>query len=329
MGFDPTLCEPQFLGRSENLCNTTGTVIAPPAESKGPPCLARAALIPSTLSHVGTESHRPLLQAVCRCWCQQRAVSSLLGASRGAVGLLPARRASLADDPRVAGSNRPHAQYHNKDVGHGCKQFGQAVPWKERRLFCADVFEAEPGQTKALQKEVAYHHGRGRNMHLYASTPFSLTGGDVVFNSIGTVNNAGGVCTPESANSVDDLGAVSNPNRMVLHSMNAINYLRGRTATHLVLKIDVESYEFELVRGLISSGVLCVPGRKTDLFIEWHVPRPRPNGTFHHLFNESAYGLPRLSYSHRENMDAFAARDAMIWMLRSPACRNVTTHKWW
>ena len=111
--------------------------------------------------------------------------------------------------------------------------------------------------------------------------------------------------------------------------MNAINYLRGRTATHLVLKIDVESYEFELVRGLISSGVLCVPGRKTDLFIEWHVPRPRPNGTFHHLFNESAYGLPRLSYSHRENMDAFAARDAMIWMLRSPACSNVTTHKWW
>ena len=59
-----------------------------------------------------------------------------------------------------------------------------------------------------------------------------------------------------------------------LMSMNAIEYLRSLVSvTKFVIKIDVETFEFELVRGLIASGVLCDLRRKTDALIEWHVPR--------------------------------------------------------
>ena len=99
---------------------------------------------------------------------------------------------------------------------------------------------------------------------------------------------------------------------------------------------DVENYEFELIRGLIVGGAICVPNRTVDLFIEWHTPRgPRADGSFHHMFNETEFGLPRLTAydgmrsKSGENMDAFAVKDAMLWMLRSPTCRHVRTHRWW
>ena len=100
---------------------------------------------------------------------------------------------------------------------------------------------------------------------------------------------------------------------MVLHSMNGVEYLRNLKVEHLALKIDVEHYEFELLRGLIVSGALCVPGRRTDLFVEWHVPRDHgPGNPMHHLFNETEFGLPHLRPEAKENMDAFAVRDAML-----------------
>lgn len=264
MGYDPILCEPHNLGRSQNQCNSSGT---------------------SLTDH-----------------CSRLYVD--VGANNGQ---------SL------------HFWYHSSDAGRGCTEFGHAVPWQDRRLFCADVFEAEPSQTRALRKEVAYHHSRGRNVHLYDSTPFSLNGGDVVFKSIGRVDNAGGSIGTTPANA-----GVLGANDLVLHSMGAIKYLFNLKATHLVLKIDVENYEFELLRGLVVSGALCVPLRKTDIFVEWHVPRFHgPDQPMRHLFNETEFGLPHLNPDSKENKDAFAVRDAMIWMLQSPACANTTHYRWW
>ena len=212
MGYpDPILCEPGNLGRTQNLCNATGTS--------------------------NTDQ------------CSKLYVD--IGANTGqSVGFW----------------------YHNQDGGRGCREFALAYKWKERRLFCADVFEAEPSQTPSLRREVARHQARGRHVRLYDSTPFSLNGGDMIFNSIGKVNNAGGtLAAPESSSTNPPLADGGDSKRMVLHSMNGINYLRNLNVTHLVLKIGpLHSHEskhsslqhatmrFGLANGTLMHRDVCV-----------------------------------------------------------------------
>ena len=199
-----------------------------------------------------------------------------------------------------------------------------------RREYCADVFEAEPSHTsspkKPLMLEVARHRHRGRNVRLYGATPFSLTGGPVVFQAAGFIFDGGGTITKtsdESAAPDAKAGAIT------LQSMNAIEYLRNLKVTDLALKIDVEFFEYELLRGLIVSGALCVPHRRTHLLVEWHTPRNLLNGTWRHMFDARKFGLPELTGDSGARTDAVATRDAMLWMLRSPACKNVTYIKWY
>lgn len=226
--------------------------------------------------------------------------------------------------------------YQSTDRGHGMREYAKAETWQSRRLFCADVFEGSPSFTKVLTSRAAYHQKRGKHVHLYSATPFTLNGGLVTFEALGFHHNIGGQVVSSTGKGIDHPsetrhrdGAIK-PELLQLQSMNAIDYLKGITASRLVLKIDVETFEFELLRGLIASGVLCDPRRKTDVFVEWHVPRgPRPDGTYHHLFNETEYGLPRLTTGLKENFDAFATKDAMLWMAKSYPCRNLTFHQWW
>lgn len=213
--------------------------------------------------------------------------------------------------------------YTSKNYGRGSHENAKVATWQERQKFCADVFEAEPNQTHTLLQVTANHRSLGRIVRLYAATPFSLMGGDVLFNSIGAVNDAGGTIAKAGDGAAAQMTA---SNAVMLRSMNAIEYLRSLKATTLALKIDVESYEYELMRGLISSGVLCIPGRRTYLLIEWHVPRGKGNQT-HYMFDEKAFGLPDLTKG--SGSLAVALRDAMLWMLRSPACANVTAIRWY
>ena len=220
--------------------------------------------------------------------------------------------------------------YHSEDRGRGCTEFAKVATWQVRREYCADVFEAEPAQTSSprspLVLEVARHRQRGRNVRLYGATPFSLTGGPVVFNAIGAVNDGGGTI---SKTSEDSAAPDAKAGAITLQSMNAIEYLRNLKVTHLALKIDVEFYEYELLRGLIVSGALCVPHRRTSLLVEFHTPRFHGNNTWKHMFDARQYGLPELTSNSGLNTDAVATRDAMLWMLRSPACKNVTYIKWY
>lgn len=220
--------------------------------------------------------------------------------------------------------------YHSADRGRGCNEFAKVATWAVRREYCADVFEAEPAQTsgpnKPLVLEVARHRKLGRNVRLYAATPFSLTGGNVVFNAVGAIYDGGGTISKASE---DSAAPDAKAGALMLQSMNAIEYLRNLKVTHLALKIDVEFYEYELLRGLIVSGALCVPHRRTSLLVEWHTPRRTANGTWRHMFDARQYGLPKLTGDTGDHTDASAARDAMLWMLRSPPCRNVTYIKWY
>ena len=95
----------------------------------------------------------------------------------------------------------------------------------------------------------------------------------------------------------------------------------------LVLKIDVENYEFLLLPGLIASGVLCNPMRKTDLLIEWHTTRFYGGGE---MFNATMMGLPD-TYAQLPNLQwdrSLAAKQNLLWLLRSPVCRSVQVWDW-
>ena len=226
--------------------------------------------------------------------------------------------------------------YQPKDYGRGSKEFARVASFQERREFCTDIFEAEPNQTQTLMLVAKNLRVWGHRVKLYASTPFSLMGGDILFNSIGAVNDGGGTV----AKAANDAAAPDVTSKAIkLRSMNAIEYLRNLKATTLALKIDVESYEFELVRGLVVSGALCVPGRRTFLLIEWHLPRLQANGTYRNIFDENKFGLPALTVdkpqpkqSHERwapNSHAVAVKDAILWMLQSPACANTTYIRWY
>ena len=329
-GYDPVICEPQMIGRTENKCNATGANV--------------------------TDGCSKLFVDV--------------GANTGQ---------SLS------------WWYQATDSGRGATEYAQIEPWRERRLYCADVFEASPSFTMTLRQEVENHRSRGRNIRLYEATPFSLEGGNVTFESLGFMNNAGGSivrsaaskvqlntqnttqkiaaawerepspcdnfksadwCTPRIGHCREEYVAercrttcnncsagTSQPrtnhtnvpllkpasplgSTMVhLMSMNAIEYLRS------LVSVDVETFEFELVRGLIASGVLCDLRRKTDVLIEWHVPRgPFYDGSYHHLFDEREYKLPG---ADEHNTSAFTTREALLWMLRSPVCRTTRAWAWW
>ena len=85
--------------------------------------------------------------------------------------------------------------------------------------------------------------------------------------------------------------AVRQPERVVAV---AVARHRGRAAPYRVktaLKIDVEGFELDLLRELLSSGVLCE--RVDDLYVEWHA--------------EDASAGP----------EAAARRDVLQWMLRA------------
>ena len=71
----------------------------------------------------------------------------------------------------------------------------------------------------------------------------------------------------------DESNASSPPGTQIfrLRSMNAVEYLRGLGARRLGLKIDVETFEFELLRGLIASGALCDTRRqaRSTIYTAW------------------------------------------------------------
>ena len=232
ISFDPVLCEPDMIGATENHCNASGT----------------------------NDTHH----------CARLFVD--VGANTGQ---------SLQQ------------WYHNSDVGHGMGEYGRIETWRRRRLYCADVFEASPHFTRRLTRAVESHRLRGRNIRLYAATPFAL-GQTASFRAIGYVNNAGATrlrpprahrlstmpaCPTLAGGNImpgaagDESNASSPPGEEILRlrSMDAIEYLRGIGARRLILKIDVETFEFELLRGLIASGVLCDTRRqaRSNIYNAW------------------------------------------------------------
>jgi len=83
----------------------------------------------------------------------------------------------------------------------------------------------------------------------------------------------------------------------MVHTIDAVAYLRRfPDAQRVVLKLDVEGYEFGLLRDLLVSGALCM--HVDDLFVEWHAGR----------INWHSLGLP---------VPEGSLQKAYSWMLQS------------
>ena len=214
-----------------------------------------------------------------------------------------------------------HQWYHSSDAGHGMSEFKRAATWAERRRWCADVFEANPSWSSKIMREVTYQRQAHKiDIRTYLGTPFSTSGGTVDFLRVDGIANMGGTLSGASDNSIGG-NKVSQ-----LQAMDGVRYLHDLPATHLALKIDVENFEFKLLRDLIASGALCSPRHprvETHMFVEWHLPRPCPTceGGVRQLFNVTTEGLPA---------GAVQMMEMLTWMLKGKAChKTVKLHRWW
>lgn len=205
-----------------------------------------------------------------------------------------------------------HQWYHSLDNGRGMKEFARVASWRNRRNYCADVFEANPSFNKYLQYEAHYHRQRGKHVQLYLQTPVSADGGMVEFFDMGFMVNGGGTLSFKSIPKRYDTAAGKIKR---LPSISLVEYVRAFAGEHLVLKIDVENYEFKLLRALIASGVLCQKPHRTDLLIEWHLPRASGD-----VLDAKVERLPA---------DASTTKAMLLWMLDIPACSKVRHHEWW
>lgn len=142
-----------------------------------------------------------------------------------------------------------------------------------RQQFCAEAFEPNPTLAKSLQQQ-AHHlvrrgfapHIRVRNGTAWATRdgvqPFGIdvnftTGSSLVLDKR-TMGAGGRVAR----------GVAVGENQVLVHTLDAVAYLRSQTARRISIKLDVEGSEFTMLRDLLVSGALCE--RVDNFWIEWH-----------------------------------------------------------
>jgi len=189
------------------------------------------------------------------------------------------------------------------------------LPLSVRQTFCAASFEANPRHGPRLSKVAARVIRRHRtNVSVHVGTAFALHNGTVMF---GVDNSTARSLGSSLAATKRMLGRGGKPNRgppvasnaISVHAVDAVRYLQGLSVNRIALKVDVEAFEYELLRDLIATGVLCQ--KVEDLFVEWHEDR----------IAWRAEGLP---------VPGPALRAAYTWMLGNATRRRCRTrlHKW-
>ena len=205
----------------------------------------------------------------------------------------------------------------------GCDRSNQRIYQRiasaaERHHFCALMFEANPrfeAQLKALAASLSTPQ---RVLHALTSTAFALSNGTLDFgidpnsNTSSSLMGSKKVRVGNRLSSTDELSQ----HTIRVQSMDAVWLLRTlqqRGVQRVILKIDVEGYEFDLLRGLVSSGALC-DGVAIDLLLEWHLPRSGQN-----LFDPKREGLP--------TADLASLKKMLLWTVAR--CPLLTVHSDW
>ena len=194
------------------------------------------------------------------------------------------------------------------------KQCAWEFPWwlasSHRRTFCAQAFEPNPLLSRKLHHQATALRRQGVAPHIsvHNGTAMSVTDGTATFGIDSEFTTGSSLILDKKVMGSDGRpgrGAAVGRQRATVRTIDAVRYLRSLKAKTIALKIDVEGSEFELLRDLIASGVLCE--RVDHLWVEWH-----GNGRIDY----KKLGLP-----DKEGDLA----DMYRWMFRSMQGRFVTT----
>ena len=146
--------------------------------------------------------------------------------------------------------------FNPTDSGHGMAEYARIERAEERKSYCADVFEANPHFNEQLSRLVRKYRSQGRSVRLFNGTAFSVGGGPVAFgvDPANTISSSL-VRTKHVRGKTAWLSNYS----ISVPSVDAIKYIRSLQGyNRVVLKVDVEGYEFELLRALRHPGIVAL-----------------------------------------------------------------------
>ena len=187
---------------------------------------------------------------------------------------------------------------------------------RERQKFCSIAFEGSPLFNPYLASLKRELYKRGYISHLYNATAVAVGHHNPVTFYIGTGADAfstrGGL--------TDGLNNVHAKTPVSVRSVDIIDLIRdlNEHAKRIIIKIDVELYETQILRGLITSGALCA-GKVSDVLVEWDkIEIPARWWEF---------AAKRKAAAEQRRVDD--EKRSIMWMLNSSACEHVHVGLWY
>ena len=181
------------------------------------------------------------------------------------------------------------------------------LPLSTRRTAynCAHAFEPNPRMVERLVKTSRALEASipGLRISIHNGTAFGTQDGTAPFYIDGASKHSVGssLVLPTAARRAEDT--------TVVRTVDGVNFLRGLDrGVPIELKMDIEGSEEEVVRDLISSGVLCE--RVSNLWVEWH------DTGKHKRPNESAPWIS-LNLPGAVRPESGSVKAVYKWMLRS------------
>ena len=147
------------------------------------------------------------------------------------------------------------------------------MPLAHRTEYCAEAFEPNHLIAVKLQKN-AYSlmsQGHARSIRVHNGTAVSLAEGYAQFGLDLTTTTGSSLVLHKKtlgANGRPGAGPPVSDHQTRVRTVDAVSYLRQTRARNISLKIDIEGSEYEVLRDLFVSGVLC--DKVDNLWVEWH-----------------------------------------------------------
>jgi FkbM family methyltransferase len=157
------------------------------------------------------------------------------------------------------------------------------LPLNVRRRWCAEAFEANPKfTTRLLRTAERLEKRHGIRVNVHAQTALSVRDGNATF-GLDTLHGTGSSLQLHrhalDAQNRKNAGARVGDNTTTVRTVDATPFLDavGGRGGPIALKLDVEGSEYDILRDLLMSGVLCK--RVETLWVEFHSTRDGAVGT--------------------------------------------------
>ena len=159
------------------------------------------------------------------------------------------------------------------------------LPLHVRQQWCAEVFEANPLHTRRLlhaRERLEKRHGIIIGVHV--QTALSTRNGNATF-GLDTLHGTGSSLQLHrralDAKYRKGAGARVGSNTTTVRTVDATPFLNAVRGGPIALKLDVEGSEYDILRDLLMSGVLCK--RVQTLWVEFHGAQDATRGTPAHI----------------------------------------------